>query len=387
MNNYKGKIKLFVSSLLLEIALQSKKEISLKELKECSINKRIFQHLNNYTKKVRNGNISIPYDFSRYQESQINFSQSQVFAIEDSIIVSSPPIIIPQQGKYLIEHLDYNKVNKYNVAKSYSFQGIMSLVKSSPRKKTVINNKDVLLLDFMKATTFFHWVMDGLTKVALFMELFPESKEFQVICPISRLSWQLESLEALGLSREQLLFVDQNPFFMERLWIADYVRENPQFYPNDIVDILSKKIFKNVIANSTSIETPPLIYIKRKLASGRAIVNEQELIQSLKKFGFVDYYLEDMNFYKQVQLFYNAKVVIAPHGAGLTNLIFSKSNTKILELFGDYLNPVFYKMSSAKGMDYFLFKGKDADCKDSRRNNFYIDVSALESFLVRNDLI
>ena len=41
--------------------------------------------------------------------------------------------------------------------------------------------------------------------------------------------------------------------------------------------------------------------------------------------------MSKLNFEDQIYIFNNAKIVISPHGAGLTNLIFCKKGTKILE--------------------------------------------------------
>jgi hypothetical protein len=52
--------------------------------------------------------------------------------------------------------------------------------------------------------------------------------------------------------------------------------------------------------------------------------NETEVESGLKSYGFKTYLLEKMSLREQVILFAQAKIVIAPHGAGLTNLIFSQ---------------------------------------------------------------
>ena len=46
-------------------------------------------------------------------------------------------------------------------------------------------------------------------------------------------------------------------------------------------------------------------------------------------------------FIDQVKIFNSAKLIVAMHGAGLTNLLFCKNKTKVIEItknFVDYLN-------------------------------------------------
>lgn len=52
--------------------------------------------------------------------------------------------------------------------------------------------------------------------------------------------------------------------------------------------------------------------------------------------GFVAYTLEDMSFSDQVRLLSQAEMVVAAHGAGLTNIIFSQ-NLIVIELFGPWV--------------------------------------------------
>jgi hypothetical protein len=47
---------------------------------------------------------------------------------------------------------------------------------------------------------------------------------------------------------------------------------------------------------------------------------------------------------------------IAPHGAGLANLMFCRPGTRILQLYSpNYVNPMFWYMSNQVGLNYYLF--------------------------------
>ena len=52
----------------------------------------------------------------------------------------------------------------------------------------------------------------------------------------------------------------------------------------------------------------------------------------LKSKGFTVYKVGELNFFEQIYLFQNAKIVIGAHGAAFTNLIFCKENTKVLDI-------------------------------------------------------
>lgn len=55
-------------------------------------------------------------------------------------------------------------------------------------------------------------------------------------------------------------------------------------------------------------------------------------------------------------LFANAKIVIAPHGAGLTNLIFCKPGTKVLEIFQSHEDDTYCYLAQVLGLDYHCLK-------------------------------
>lgn len=103
-------------------------------------------------------------------------------------------------------------------------------------------------------------------------------------------------------------------------------------------------------------KTPRYVYISRNDARQRQVENEAELIKSLNQFGFRKYQLTRLSILDQVSLFFNADIVVAPHGAGLTNIIYS-DNLSVVELFGDpetnvAKGPHFYLLSNILEFDY-----------------------------------
>ncbi|PPR44541.1 MAG: hypothetical protein CFH18_00416 [Alphaproteobacteria bacterium MarineAlpha5_Bin8] len=75
------------------------------------------------------------------------------------------------------------------------------------------------------------------------------------------------------------------------------------------------------------------IYISREDSNTRKILNEDELVESLKKLNFKIISLSKLNVFDQINLFKNAKLITGYHGAGFVNIVFSKPKTKVIELF------------------------------------------------------
>lgn len=91
--------------------------------------------------------------------------------------------------------------------------------------------------------------------------------------------------------------------------------------------------FKERILNKNSeIKTYDKIFIGRKNITTRKIINNDVVIALFEDFDFKVVYLEDYSISEQAYLFNNANYIAGLHGAGFTNLIFCKPNTKVLEL-------------------------------------------------------
>lgn len=95
------------------------------------------------------------------------------------------------------------------------------------------------------------------------------------------------------------------------------------------------------------------IYITREKAERRRVSNEAALWSHLEACGFVKVCLEELSWTEQINAFAHAKVIVAPHGAGLANLVFCQPGARVIELFNrSYVNPCFWRLASVVGLDY-----------------------------------
>jgi capsular polysaccharide biosynthesis protein len=138
-------------------------------------------------------------------------------------------------------------------------------------------------------------------------------------------------------------------YYIENLIFSPFITNH---FCGHIPSVVRNKIYSRFLPDRSR-NPKNLIYISRKKApQGRRILNESELFDSLKKLGFEEYVLEDLSALQQIDIFYDAKLVVAPHGAGLTNLIFSHQ-VKILELFQmKYITPNYYYLAKSMEHDY-----------------------------------
>ncbi|MGJ3263627.1 MAG: glycosyltransferase family 61 protein [Salinarimonas sp.] len=101
------------------------------------------------------------------------------------------------------------------------------------------------------------------------------------------------------------------------------------------------------------------VLISRAKARGRRLENEAALEPLLAKAGFESVVMEELGFAEQARLMSETAVLLAPHGAGLTNMIFCRPGTQIVEIADlSFPNPNFYALASAMGLGYWLVEGR-----------------------------
>lgn len=130
---------------------------------------------------------------------------------------------------------------------------------------------------------------------------------------------------------------------------------------------------------------PKRIYISRGDTPNRRVSNESEVISLVSKYGFEPVTLTEYSVREQISLFNNVEYVVAPHGAGLTNLIFCKKEASVIELLQDnYLNWCFKFLCQGKGLRYTgLINSTKVLSQDKHKDEIEIDLELLEESISR----
>lgn len=135
-----------------------------------------------------------------------------------------------------------------------------------------------------------------------------------------------ESVEALWISEDKIIKLNNNSRLeTENLVIAS------TFTLKWNLSIEVIEFIKSLFLKVKCKENKRRLYISR--INNRKVINEEEILNLLENFWFEKVILDNLSVKEQAELFDSAEFVIWPHGAWLTNLIFCKPWTKILELF------------------------------------------------------
>jgi tetratricopeptide (TPR) repeat protein/capsular polysaccharide biosynthesis protein len=222
----------------------------------------------------------------------------------------------------------------------------------------------IAFLSVRWGASYFHWMYDVLPGFHLIQKsgVDLDNIDYFVINANSS-SYQNKTLEKLGIPASKIIVSTTYPHIQARKiiipspslmyknvvasqWICDFLRA--AFIPQNIVDIFPHR----------------RIYISREKASYRKVINQDELFQYLKPLNFECVVLESLTFSEQVELMATASVIIGPHGAGLSNIVFCPPGTKIVELFNlDYVPPYYRVISNICQLEHYYLIGEMVEDK------------------------
>lgn len=98
---------------------------------------------------------------------------------------------------------------------------------------------------------------------------------------------------------------------------------------------------------------PTRVYVSRRKARARALLNEEEVESAMHRQGLAVMHMEDLSFGDQIELFSSAELVVAPHGAGLANLVWADRIRRVIEIFpASYFNDCYARLSLLLGAEY-----------------------------------
>lgn len=163
----------------------------------------------------------------------------------------------------------------------------------------------------------------------------------------------VELLELCDLKVQNCTFFEKTKIVkLANAGIIDTTYGGYAYAPSSFLMHYSDALMAKIESDISSCER---VYISRRDSHNRVMSNERHIEEQMVKLGFAVFCLSGISFHDQAKLFRNAKTIVSPHGAGLSNIIFCKPKTQIIELTMDsYVNPCFVRIAQAFDFNYFL---------------------------------
>lgn len=238
------------------------------------------------------------------------------------------------------------------------------------RSKVFLETPRVAIISSKNSNNYFHYIFDEFVKLLLLFDAGFEN--FSIITHVGKETLLNQILDFLNINSPVIEFNAKQDYFISEVLLPEYPSKNEHITKRKI------ELFNKFFSFDQSLSSDELIYISRDDALIRRLSNEQDVIALLQPFGFRTVLLSSLSFEAQVQLFRRAKTIIAPHGAGLTNLLFCKSEVKVIELIpsNKYFSAnLFETLCLFKEIEYKVIIGV---VTDSIHNDFSIDLLQLE---------
>ncbi|WP_168203200.1 glycosyltransferase family 61 protein [Marinobacter fonticola] len=219
-----------------------------------------------------------------------------------------------------------------------------------------------------------HWLTAHLPKLLLLRK---KGMLGQVLLPPERSPAIDGSLRMLGLKPEDFQTYDPaRPLFVEELTIMGTDRFRP--------DLL--RLVPEAYGVHEAPEPQRKVFISRLNAARRRLVNEEDIWALLEPQGFERVLMEEMTFEDQVRLMRETAVLVAPHGAGLTNMLFCPKGTHIVEIADlSFPNPNFYALASALGHRYSLARAESLGDVHPLEKDLKVDPARVSEILPHTD--
>lgn len=197
----------------------------------------------------------------------------------------------------------------------------------------------------------------------------------------STFDFQKEILDKLGIDENKIIGLKSN-----RGIKAEQMLLTPSFWKPE--PWFCHKIKSLFLENSMQLKGPKRIYISRRKAKFRKLINEEKFLEALAQFNFQLIFTEGLTIKEQARIFNEAEIIISPHGAAFSNIVFCEEDTKILELralshSGD-LGLVFEQLSSICKLQHYTYYCEEIENDFGRRPKFKdlkVDIQEITNFL------
>lgn len=196
-------------------------------------------------------------------------------------------------------------------------------------------------------TNYFHFLLNSVARLA-YLRATPalaQPDRYLVSGPVTE--FVADAFALFGIEQSRLVGALPGAVYRPAWLQAPSLVEPPFVVPAHVCAFLRESILPTLSRSSQ----PPRrrLFIDRTDASARRIVNLDELRPVLDAFGFEIVRLSGISLRAQAELFHSAELILANHGAALSNLVFCAPGTRVLQVLAPGMLEREYRTLSAHG--------------------------------------
>lgn len=224
----------------------------------------------------------------------------------------------------------------------------------SSEKFSRLQNRAVHLLAPGGAYNYYHWNIDVMSRFSVLPEKYLDDV---FLVPPLRCQFQWDFLNGVASRRAMRLQAVHAPETVEvdELILIPNIGDFGHFPRSEQL-----RVFASSGLGAPSTVAGRRLYIARRNAEHRRLLNEQEVITLLEAADYEILECETLPLAEQAQRFAEASHIVAPHGAGLTNVVYCDSRAALCELQMDLnVNWLFRRLGNLKGIRYGCVVGEN----------------------------
>lgn len=249
-----------------------------------------------------------------------------------------------------------------------------------PKAKQKLKGKTLVLAAPVGKGNYYHWMFHVIGRLSVLKALELDINDFDhIVLNKPYKKFQDQSIKDFCLPQDKLVFIDNG----ELLQIENAVLPSYLYFHPMVPHFLRRHYLKN----SNSINTSKKIYISRRKSTIRKLIEEDLLVELLvNEFGYQEVFLEDHSIDEQAVILHQADFVIAPHGAGLPNIIYCNPGTKVLEILPySWTNVIYWIYAEYQHLEYSVFLAGDKNAQPDGYLDYNIDIKKFKQFLIKNN--
>ncbi len=219
---------------------------------------------------------------------------------------------------------------------------------------------------------YYHWLIQAVPAIDWALRQGGNLKVTLVLPPLRR--WQEETLTLLGYQDVSRLILDPSGHYhFPSAEFSDFLGERMP----GLVAPTAMTTFRRL---SQSVPWPrdaaEVIYVARTDAPDRRVENEGELISMLERQGVRIIVPGALSVSDQIATFRAARLVIGPHGAGLSNIVFCQPRSFVYEILPRfYPNAAFNRIAQMAGLNYWADMFEGTTGADVHSGTWHIDLA------------
>lgn len=197
---------------------------------------------------------------------------------------------------------------------------------------------------------YYHFLYDAVARYGIFEETLPGERVDAIVVP-HQSGYQRQILELAGIPGPYVQPRADRTIRADRLLVPSTPNQDLDA-PRSATEWLRKRL-----PPSGRTDTPTRLYLSRgQQPGGRRYLQEPELWPRLEAEGFVMLDPGTLSVQEQIDVFHNAEVIVAPHGAALTNITWSRPGVRVLEMFaGTYVHLGLWTIAEAIGGIHYCY--------------------------------